>query len=78
MIFVQLPYLLDFLNLLDSLLEDLIKENTHELEKRSLDIASLKEIVLASEDEIIHIAEQLKEINSLKDDIDIPILEGSL
>ncbi|KAJ3328282.1 hypothetical protein HDU76_010249 [Blyttiomyces sp. JEL0837] len=59
-----------------SQLRDLIDNKGNELEVSALDAASKKEIVLASEDEILNAVDMLKEIDSLKDEVDMPVLEG--
>ncbi|KAJ3284091.1 hypothetical protein HK104_010110 [Borealophlyctis nickersoniae] len=63
----------DFLGAYE-LLRDLLKNETNEIEYSALDIQAKKEIVLASEDDILQFAEQLKEVELLKDELDVPIL----
>jgi hypothetical protein len=59
----------------DSALRDLLHNQTNELDTASLDSASMKEIVLASEDEIIQGAAQLKDIDSLRGELDQKTLQ---
>ncbi|KAI8609284.1 hypothetical protein BC830DRAFT_1085595 [Chytriomyces sp. MP71] len=71
----------------DAQLRDIISSHTNTAEHSSssaldldmglgLDPASKKEIVLAAEDEILGLAEQLREIEALKGEIDSPAMAG--
>ncbi|KAJ3088137.1 hypothetical protein HK102_009485 [Quaeritorhiza haematococci] len=60
----------------DASLKDIIENKTNEIDFSALDGAAKKEIVLASEEELLIFAEQLHEIETLKDEVDVPVLRG--
>ncbi|RKO84723.1 hypothetical protein BDK51DRAFT_50812 [Blyttiomyces helicus] len=61
---------------LDGQLKDLIEDRTNEMERSALDNSAKREIVLASEQELLQMAKQLEQIESLQGGVDIPILQG--
>lgn len=57
--------------------EELQRDHSElELESMQLDSVSKRDILLASEDDLVHHAHQLKAINNLKDELDSAVLQG--
>ncbi|KAJ3049429.1 hypothetical protein HK097_009570 [Rhizophlyctis rosea] len=68
------PVIGDFLMRYEQL-RDLLQNQTDEVERSALDIHAKKAVVLASEEDLLQIAEQLRDIDSLKDELDAPVLQ---
>ncbi|KAJ3167509.1 hypothetical protein HK101_011762 [Irineochytrium annulatum] len=58
-----------------SVLRELIQNTSDELEQGALDPSSKKEIVLASEEEVVYMIDQLKELETLKDEVDATVFK---
>ncbi|KAJ3034675.1 Dynactin subunit 3 [Rhizophlyctis rosea] len=56
-------------------LRDLLQNQSDEIERSALDVHAKKAVVLASEEDLLQIAEQLRDIDSLKDELDAPVLQ---
>ncbi|TPX32152.1 hypothetical protein SmJEL517_g04718 [Synchytrium microbalum] len=56
-------------------LQDTLGQDTNELERTALDVASIKEIVLASEDGLDRLAEQMVDLEALKEEVDSTVLK---